>query len=439
MRGKRLISKATVTLAALLLIPAVAGAPTGEIRVWIEGRLGERIRIAIPDFVPRSRPAATTIGRHIADIIAYDLEFSGYFDVMNRLQYPPDFAMLDPNPRRINFPRWSEVRARDLIHGLYEARSDQIELECRLFDVQDGRQIIGKGYKGEVKLVRRMAHRFADEVVLAHTGRLGIAHTNIAFTSTSTGAKEIFVCDYDGENVRALTNHGSITLSPTWSPDASKLAYTSYMEGNPDLYVINADGSSPKLVAGFHGLNTAPDWSPTGDTLALTLSKDGNSEIYLKEVFSRQMRRLTHDAAIDTSPSFSPDGTSIAFVSDRSGSPQIWVVDVDGRNLRRLSYQGGRSFSPAWSPLGDKIAYVVEQPGEGLQIFVMDADGRNAVQLTTGPGWNQEPAWAPSATHIAFSSTRAGRSNVYTMRADGTDVRRVSFLGGENGSPAWSR
>jgi len=431
--------RAAVILVGLLFISVVAEAAPGEIWVPVDSRRVDRVRIAVPDFVTQSRSASRSIGRQIADIIAYDLDFSGYFEVMDRLQYPPTFTVLDPNPRRVSFARWSEVRARDLVHGVYNVRGDQMELECRLFDVPEGRQIIGKGYQGKANLVRSMAHRFSDEVVLAHSGRLGIAHTKIAFDSTSTGTKELFVCDYDGENVRQLTNHGSISLSPTWSPDASKLAYTTYKDGNPDLYVINSDGSSPQLAAGFHGLNTAPDWSPTGDTLALTLSKDGNSEIYIKEVFSKRIRRITYDESIDTSPTFSPDGTRIAFVSDRTGSPQIWIVDVDGRNLRRLSYQGGRSFSPAWSPLGDKIAYVVEQRGEGLQIFVMDADGRNPVQLTSGPGWNQKPAWAPSGTHIAFSSTRAGRSNIYTMRADGTDVRRVSFLGGENGSPAWSR
>ncbi len=438
-RVKRPASRALLAVVVLLLVSTDAHTATARIRRDIYGRGDERIRIAVPDFVTRSRSGSSSLGRQIADIIAYDLDFSGYFEVMDRLQYPPTFAVLDPNPGRLNFGRWSEVRARDLVHGLYNVRGDQLELECRLFDVPDGRQIIGKGYQGKVSVVRSMAHRFSDEVVLAHSGRLGIAHTKIAFDSTSTGKKEIFVCDYDGENVRQLTNHGSISLSPTWSPDALKVAYTTYKDGNPDLYVIDSDGSSPQLASGFHGLNTAPDWSPTGDTLALTLSKDGNSEIYIKEVFSKRIRRITYDESIDTSPTFSPDGTRMAFVSDRTGSPQIWMVDVDGRNLRRLSYQGGRSFSPAWSPLGDQIAYVVEQPGEGLQIFVMDADGRNPVQLTSGPGWNQKPAWAPSGTHIAFSSTRAGRSNIYTMRADGTDVRRVTFLGGENGSPAWSR
>ena len=438
MRGQPPTSSLKIALAVLISMSVVTRATAVEISAELVRHRGERIRIAIPDSVSRSPYAGDNWARQIAEIMAYDLDFSGYFEVMNSLQYPPDFLMLDLKPRRINFARWRQVKARDLVHGIYTVRNGQLEIECRLFDVQEGRQIVGKAYRGEHKLLRQMAHRFADEIVLAHTGRLGIAHTKIAFTSNSTGAKEIFVCDYDGENLRQLTNDGSIALSPVWSPDSSRIAYTSYKDGNPDLYLINADGSSPTLVSGVHGLNTAACWSPTGDTVALTLSKDGNSEIYIKDVNGRRTRRLTYDRAIDTSPSYSPDGARMAFVSDRSGSPQIWVVDIDGRNLRRISYQGGRSFAPAWSPRGDQIAYVVEVPGEGLQVFSMDADGRNPKQITSGPGWNEKPSWSPNGTHIVFSSTRAGRSNIYTMRADGTDVRRVSFLGGENGLPAWS-
>jgi len=439
MRGKSLLSKVAIGVSGLVLMTVISGTSAVEISIEIFGQRGQRIRIAIPDFVSRSALVTDDPGRKIAKIIAYDLDFSGYFEVMDPIQYPPDFLRFDPNPARIDYARWRGVQARDLIHGVWAARRGELEIECRLFDVQEGRQIVGKLYKGETKLLREMAHRFADDVVLYHSGRQGIAHTKIAFTSTSTGAKEIFVCDYDGDSVRQLTNDGSICLSPAWSPDASRIAYTSYKDGNPDLYVINADGSLPQLVAAYHGLNTAPCWSPTGDTLALTLSIDGDSEIYLKEVDGKRRRRVTYSGAIDTTPSFSPDGARIAFVSDRSGTPQIWVVDIDGRNLRRISYQGGRSFAPAWSPLGDKIAYVVDLPGEGLQIFVMSADGRNPVQLTSGPGWNQRPSWSPNGTHIVFSSTRAGRANIYTMRADGADVRRVSFLSGENESPAWSR
>jgi len=439
MKEKRPASSATTIVAVMILMSVVTRATAVEIPLEIVGDRGERIRIAVPHFVSRSPSTRSNLGRQVAEIVAYDLDFSGYFRVLDSAQYPPDFLMLDPKPRRINFARWRQVQARDLVHGLYTTRNGNVEIECRLFDVPEGRQIIGKAYRGERNLLRRMAHRFADEIVLAHTGRLGIAHTKIAFTSTSTGAKEIFVCDYDGENMRQLTHDGNIALSPNWSPDATRISYTSYKAGNPDLYIMTADGSSSTMVSGVHGLNTAACWSPNGDTLALTLSKDGNAEIYIKELRGGRVRRLTYGRAIDTSPSFSPDGSRIAFVSDRSGSPQIWIMGIDGRNLRRISYQGGRSFTPDWSPLGDKIAYVVEAPGEGLQIYVMNVDGSNPKQLTRGPGWNEEPTWSPNGTHIVFSSTRAGRSNIYTMRADGSEEpRRVTFLGGENGLPAWS-
>ena len=439
MKNNRPAGSIATTLAALILLVAMATAAAVEVRIDLFRPGEKRVRIAVPHFVSRSPYTKDNLGRQVAEIVAYDLDFSGYFQVLDSAQYPPDFLMLDPKPRRINFPRWRQVKARDLVHGLYTTRNGNVDIECRLFDVPEGRQIIGKAYRGERNLVRRIAHRFADEIVLAHTGRLGIAHTKIAFTSTSTGAKEIFVCDYDGENMRQLTRDRNIALSPNWSPDSTRISYTSYKDGNPDLYIMTADGSSSAMVSGVHGLNTAACWSPNGDTLALTLSKDGNAEIYIKEINSGRIRRLTHGRAIDTAPSFSPDGSHLAFVSDRSGSPQIWVMGLDGRNLRRISYQGGRSFTPDWSPLGDKIAYVVDVPGEGMQIFVMDADGSNPKQLTRGPGWNQEPTWSPNGTHIVFGSTRAGRSNIYTMRADDSEKpRRVTFLGGENGLPAWS-
>ena len=436
---QRSVNNVIIAFLALTVVFTARCVSAADIYVPIDGRGGERIRIAVPEFVSRSGTTGRDVGRQVAEIIGRDLDFSGYFDVLNRFQYPPDFTMMDPSPHRIDFARWTQVHTRDLIHGICEVRGDRVEHECRLFDVQEGRQIVGKAYQGDMKMVRRMAHRFADEVVLYHTGRLGIAHTVLAFTSTSKGNKELFVCDYDGENARQVTNDGSITLSPAWSPDCSKIAYTSYRDGNPDLYVINADGSSPRLLSGVHGLNSSPCWSPSGDAVALTLSKDGDAEIYLTDMHGKNLKRLTYDRAIDTSPSFSPDGSRIAFVSDRSGGAQIWVVDVDGRNLHRVSYQGGRSFEPTWSPLGDKIAYTVDVPGEGFQLYVMNADGSNAAQLTSGPGWNQEPAWSPNGTHIVFSSNRDGRWNIYTMRVDGMNVRRVTNLRGENQAPAWSR
>jgi TolB protein len=60
------------------------------------------------------------------------------------------------------------------------------------------------------------------------------------------------------------------------------------------------------------------------------------------------------------------------------------------------------------------------------------------VQLTQGSGKNENPTWSPTGTHLAFASTRAGGSQIFTMRADGQDVKQVTFSGW-NEKPVWSK
>ena len=64
--------------------------------------------------------------------------------------------------------------------------------------------------------------------------------SNIAFVSeVSGGHKEIFVADVLGRNIKQLTNHKDLAVSPKFSPDGKMLAYTSYHPGNPNLYITD--------------------------------------------------------------------------------------------------------------------------------------------------------------------------------------------------------
>lgn len=60
------------------------------------------------------------------------------------------------------------------------------------------------------------------------------------------------------------------------------------------------------------------------------------------------------------------------------------------------------------------------------------------MQVTHGEGNNENPRWSPDGRHIVFASSRAGTYDLYTMRADGTEVRRLT-RGGDCYTPDWSR
>jgi TolB protein len=149
------------------------------------------------------------------------------------------------------------------------------------------------------------------------------------------------------------------------------------------------------------------------------------------------VRRLTNHPAIDTTPTWSPTGTQIAFTSDRAGTPQIYVVGVDGLNLRRLTTSESYADRPTWSPPPfNEIAYT-GRSGPGYDVKVYDLASGQVRQVTFGEGSNESPAFSPNGRHLAFTSTRAGRVQIFTIGRDGRGAKQIT-RDGDNYTPAWS-
>ena len=146
--------------------------------------------------------------------------------------------------------------------------------------------------------------------------------------------------------------------------------------------------------------------------------------------------RFTNHWGIDVSPTFSPDGKKMAFVSNRSGSPQIYIRDLINGGEQRVTFQGNYNTSPDWSSL-DRIAFSAMANGRS-DIFTIDADGRNLRSLTENQSNNEDPSWSPDGRYIIFSSSREGGYHLYMMNANGQNQRRITFLKGEQTAPAWS-
>ena len=197
---------------------------------------------------------------------------------------------------------------------------------------------------------------------------------------------------FEGIPPDVLTKAGNNFL-PVWSPDGTRIAFMSTRDGNPDIYVMNRDGSS--------------------------------------------VRRLTTNPAIDGSPTWSPKGDQIAFTSDRTGTPQIFVMGADGLGARQLTHDTYAD-RPTWSPAPfNEIAYAA-RTGPGNDIKVMELATGQVKQLTFGEGTNESPAFAPNGRHLAFTSSRSGKSQIFTIGRDGKDLRQMTRTG-NNYYPDWSK
>lgn len=146
-------------------------------------------------------------------------------------------------------------------------------------------------------------------------------------------------------------------------------------------------------------------------------------------------------AVRDTYPSMSPDGSRLIFQSNRSGRQAIWTAGGDGSDPRLL-FDGGtlgeRPASPVWSPDGTAIAFAMSPAGaadpEESEIYAMRPDGTRVRRLTAVPGDDSHPHWSADGRRIYFNSARATPDlkadwtrqwiDIYSMAADGSDVRR---------------
>jgi len=84
----------------------------------------------------------------------------------------------------------------------------------------------------------QLARRLADAIVEAFTGTRGASATELAFVSTRTGEREIFVMNADGSEPRPATRSRTIKAFPDWMPGGEGIVYTAYHDdAQPALYI----------------------------------------------------------------------------------------------------------------------------------------------------------------------------------------------------------
>jgi TolB protein len=416
-----------------------------EIAVVISGDPGTPPRYAVPDFIAAS-PDAAEAANVITQVLWDDLAFEREFYLIPRDTY----ATIAParSPEQMAFPAWRELGADAVFFGTVSRKGNDVRVEVRLFNVRTQQSVFSKEYTGTVANPRLYAHTISDEVHQQQRALRGVARTKLAFSSDrnrermvgtveNRDVKEVYMADYDGANPRRITTNRQLNITPVWSPDARAIAYTSYRRGYPDIFVaLIYQGLQQEPTKGV-GQNMLPMYSPDGTRIAFMSNREGNPEIYVMNVDGSNVRRITNHPAIDVTPTWSPTGTQISFTSDRAGTPQIYIVGADGLNLRRLTTTESYADRPTWSPAPfNEIAFAA-RTGPGYDIKIYDLATGATRQLTFGEGTNESPAYSPNGRHVAFTSTRAGRVQIFTIGRDGRGIKQIT-RDGNNFTPSWS-
>jgi len=417
----RLSRRVFLTLALL-----TTGLAQAQLSIEITGAGANRIPVAIADFVGDGAAS-----RVITSTVRSDLERSGLFKLVDTTG-----AALDENSP-VNHADWKSKGADALAAGSIGRSPDgRMEARFRLYDTQKAVSLGGAAYVTGNEQLRAAGHRIADFIYEKLTGEKGVFSTRIAYVVKTRGRFLLQVADADGQGAATALSSIEPIISPTWSPDGSKLAYVSFEKKKPIIYVHSLATGQRYIVANQKGSNSAPTWSPDGRKLAVVLSKDGNSQIYsVNADGSGAPQRLTQSAGIDTEPRYSADGASIYFTSDRGGSPQIYRMGAGGGDAQRVSFEGNYNVSPRPSADGKTLAFITRREGR-FQLAAMDLANRQ-VQVLTDSNKDESPSFAPNSRMILIATETGGRGVLSAVSSDGRIKQRLSVAAGDVREPAW--
>ena len=214
----------------------------------------------------------------------------------------------------------------------------------------------------------------------------------LAYTDFTSGRPALYIKNLSDKKISAASKSG-VSISPCWRNN-NEVATTLSFEGDQEIYLLKHDGSLSRRVTYSRGIDVSPTFSPDGSKMAFVSSRNGAPQIFIQNIQSGEARRLTFNGKYNTQPSWSPAGDKIAYSTMQSkGETDLFVINADGSGLKQLTRNSGENEHPSWSPDGEMIVFSSSRQGK-KKLFVMNATGENQRRLSQGEGEEMQPSWS---------------------------------------------
>jgi TolB protein len=431
-----------MTLIRIILFSAclLSTVAYGQLQIVITQGVDNPVQIAI---VPFEWNGFGVLEDNVPAIVTSNLRNSGEFAPIteeNMLSTPHE-------QEEVFFRDWRFLGADYLLIGkISETTSNgALQVQYEFFDVLREERLFGEVLGGTRSQLRDVAHTISDKIFEQVTGVRGAFATKILYVTsqrinTEVTEYQLNLSDADGGRPQVLLDSREPIMSPSWSPDGSRIAYVSFESTRPRIYIQELSTGVREQMTDFPGINSSPVFSPDGTKMALVLSKDGNPDLYVMDLRTRDLRRITNHFAIDTEPSWTPDGESLIFTSERGGNsrPQLYQVSLDTGWVERLTFEGTYNSKGAMLPDGSNLLLVHRfNTTDEYHLAIMNID-RGTIRTLTETALDESPSIAPNASMVIYASKAGNRGILNAVSIDGRVKFQLPSAQGDVREPAWS-
>ena len=287
------------------------------------------------------------------------------------------------------------------------------------------------------------AHTAVDTILNKLFGIAGICRSKIVFSAaTSSKNREIFICDFDGKNIKQITKNNTLCVEPVWAPDGKSIVYSYYGPSYTNLVQYDMASGLSRRLTQYGGINAGGALSSDGKTLAMILSRNNQVDLYTRPTEGGSLKQLSSGKAVEASPRWSPDGKKLCFVSDaKNGRPVLCVIDpfAGGKAVEISGLIGSERVAPSWSS-DNRIAYCAKiNRRYELRVAKLSADGKSGTMEEVGVAGNnafpgEDPSWAPDNRHVTLTMDDA----IYVIDTRLGTKRRLVSGNGKVGQSNWS-
>ncbi len=196
---------------------------------------------------------------------------------------------------------------------------------------------------------------------------------------------DIYETDFEGNNIKNLTNTLGYDAEASWSPDGKYIAFASNRRAYTD------DISDEEAVLFKNNASALID-------------------IYIMNADGSNVKRLTHTRTYDGGPFFSPDGKRIVWrrFSENGREAEIFTMNIDGTNKKQVTRLKAMSWAPFYHPSGEYIIFSTNIHGHrNFELYMVDVNGKQKpVRVTDKEGFDGLPVFTPDGNYLTWTSDR---------------------------------